>query len=320
MKRVVTGGELAQHAMRPPELVRTYLAMVERDAAAFGLLDGGQARACPACGGDGRDAFQRLGFTYQACARCASLFVSPAPASERLEAYQHESAAERFWRDELLTATANVRSRHAVGPRAQWVAVTAAARRGTGVDVAVLGDHVAVRGDRAPAIVETLRRSSVVRTCAAAPADAPAPSADVVVAFDVLERRLDLSGALARARALVREGGLLFVTTLSGSGFDVRLLRGATPSIVPPIHLQLLSRAGWIAALERAGFRLVEYSTPGELDVQAVMEACRADASIELPAVLDELVRHEDPAIARGFQELLQQAGLSSHVQLVAVA
>jgi hypothetical protein len=314
VKRVVTGGELAQHAMRPPELVRTYLAMVERDVAAFGLLDGaGETRACPACGGDGPEAFRRLGFVYRTCARCASLFVSPAPAPSLLDRYQRESAAERFWREELITATANVRSRHALGPRVHWVAGTAAARCGGSVDVYVLGD-------RAPALGEALGRSPVVRSCAPAPADASAKARDVVVAFDVLERRFDLAGALGRARELVRDGGLLFVTTLSGTGFDVRLLREAMPSLVPPIHLQLLSRAGWTTALERARFRLAEYSTPGELDVQAVREACREDVRLALPAILDDLIRHEDPAIGRALQELLQQAGLSSHVQLVGVA
>jgi hypothetical protein len=90
-------------------------------------------------------------------------------------------------------------------------------------------------------------------------------------------------------------------------------------SLVPPVHLQLLSREGWAAALERAGFRLDEYSTPGGLDVQAVAEACRWDPTLALPPVVDELVRHADEDVAHAFQELLQQAGMSAHVQFVAV-
>jgi hypothetical protein len=51
-----------------------------------------------------------------------------------------------------------------------------------------------------------------------------------------------------------------------------------------------------------------------------VAEVCRRDAEVRLPPILDELVRHEDEQIGRAFQEVLQQACLSAHVQVVAEA
>src|SRR5207245_641506 len=105
-----------------------------------------------------------------------------------------------------------------------------------------------------------------------------------------------------------------FVTTMSGDGLEVRMLGSRSRSLVPPVHLQLLSRAGWAVALAREGFTLVEYSTPGELDVQAVADACRRDPDVRLPPILDELIRQEDEQVGRAFQEVLQQAGLSAHV------
>ena len=149
------------------------------------------------------------------------------------------------------------------------------------------------------------------------PADA---QLDGAIAFDVFERCADFSGALHRCRRALQPGGLLFVTTMSGDGFEVRMLGARTAALVPPVHLQLLSRAGWLSALTREGFSLVEYSTPGALDVQAVAEVCRRDPQVLLPPILDELVRHEDEQVGRVFQELLQQACLSSHVQLIAEA
>src|SRR6266849_10330854 len=165
--------------MRPPELVHAYLELVQRDVAAYGLLDAAAGpRRCPACGGDGAEAFRRLGFAYRRCERCASLFVSPAPDPARLERYQCESAAEGFWRDNLLTATASVRSRYALGPRAHWVLGTAAARCGRDLDVYVLGA-------RAGVIAETVGVSPVVRRCVPVTSTEMAGAADVVVAFDV---------------------------------------------------------------------------------------------------------------------------------------
>ena len=110
------------------------------------------------------------------------------------------------------------------------------------------------------------------------------------------------------------------MTTMSGEGFEVRMLRERAQTLVPPLHLQLLSRTGWVTALGREGLKVVEYSTPGELDIQAVAEACQRYPDVRLPPILDELVRRRDPQVGRAFQELLQQACLSSHVQLVAEA
>lgn len=314
MRRVVTGGDLSQRAMRPPDLLNAYLELVEADVRSLRLLEGAAAeRGCPACGGAGVEAFRRLGFGYRRCRGCASLFVSTLPDRRDFDRYYRQGKAERFWRDSVLPATAGVRSRHALSPRAHWVATTAAARLGGGL---ALGDL----GSRDPRILEFLATSpAFARRTAIADGD-DAGTFDVVLAFETLERAPDLDGALGRARRLLRADGLLFASTLSGSGFEVRMLAGRMRSLVPPIHLQLLSREGWAGALGRAGFELLEYSTPGALDVQAVAEACRQDPTIELPPIVGELVRHDDEEVTHAFQEVLQQAGLSSHVQFVAVA
>ena len=311
MKRVVTNGDLTQQAMRPADLQERYLAHVEADVARFELTQQGRERGCPACGGEGVAEFQRLGFRYHRCRTCRSLFVSPLPDEIRLARYHAEGDAERFWREQMLPGTADVRARYASGPRARWVLATAAARLGTQLTVAQWGQP-------APSLANLLQEfgSSLITMDQATSKD----GVDAVIAFDVLERSSSFAAALQDCRRVLRPGGLLFITTMSGDGLEVRILGPRTRSLVPPVHLQLLSRAGWIAALSREGFRLFEYSTPGELDVQAVADVCRGDATLSLPPVLDELIRHEDDQVGRAFQELLQQAGLSTHVQLVAEA
>lgn len=319
MKRVVTGGDLLQQEMRPPDLLARYLALVESDLKAIGLEDGhGTPRPCPACSGDGSEAFGRLGFTYRACETCGTLFVSPAPDQVLLDRYHGKSSAERFWRDTLLQATTEVRVRHMVGPRAHWVTATAASRLGTDLTACDVGG-------RYPVLRDLLLGTPIVRELVGLPLGwdpepGPARAFDVLVAFDAVERVLDLQRALRWYRGLLRPGGLLFVSTIASDGFEVRLLGGRMRTLVPPIHLHLLSRKGWTAVLEQCGFRLTEYSTPGGLDVQAVAEAYRADPGFALPPIIEDLVCHEDEAVRRAFQEVLQQAGLSSHVQFVAVA
>jgi hypothetical protein len=314
MKRVVTSGDLTQRAMRPADLLDTYLSHAEADIAKFGLLVGGRERDCPACGGSGDVEFLRLGFPYRRCVKCRSLFVSPIPAEERLARYHAEGDAEKFRRERMLPETAAVRARHTLAPRARWVLAAAATRLGSRPTFAQVGAD-------SPQLLEALGASvSVVgglNDVSQALADG---NLDGLIAFDVLERSVDLAAALSRCRRAVRRGGLLFVTTMSGDGFEVRMLGASSRSVIPPVHLHLLSREGWVAALAREGFTLVEYSTPGELDVLAVAEAKRRNADLSLPPIVDELVSNEDEQVVRAFQELLQQAGLSAHVQLMAEA
>lgn len=314
MKRVVTSGDLTQRAMRPSGLHDEYIERVRADIARFELLQGAVERTCPACGGQGEAEFVRLEFTYRRCGECRSLFVSPLPEQGHLVRYLAESEAERFRREEMLPAIADVRTRHALAPRAHWVSTAAASRRSAPVAIG----HV---GAPSPQLVELLRGpASVVGSVRELSAATTHASLDGVIAFDVLERSPDFARALRQCSVGLKPGGLLFVTTMSGEGFEVRMLGQRTQSLIPPLHLQLLSRAGWEAALAREGLALLEYSTPGELDVQAVAEVCRREPDVRLPPILDELVRHEDEQVGRAFQEVLQQAGLSSHVQLVAEA
>lgn len=314
MKRVVTSGALTQRAIRPSDLHDAYVERVRTDIARFELLVGAHERRCPACGGPGDSEFVRLEFCYRRCRDCHSLFVSPLPDEARLARYHAQSEAERFRRDEVLTAIADVRARHAVAPRAHWVLTSAAARLGSVVAIGHVGPASSV-------LAGILRASpSVVRSIEELSDATTAGSCDSVIAFDVLERAVNLPLTIRRCRHALRPHGLLFVTTMSGDGLEVRMLGSRSRSLVPPVHLQLLSRAGWTAALAREGLTPVEYSTPGELDVQAVAEVCRRDPDMRLPPILDELIRHDDEQVGAAFQQVLQQAGLSSHVQLVAEA
>lgn len=309
MKRVVTSGDLTQHAMRPSDLVQTYLAHVQSDIARFGLLEGGEERRCPACGGRGTPEFSRFQFVYHRCTACSSLYLSRVPSAPKLARYHAEGAAERFRHEHLLPLTADARVRHTLSPRARWVLTEAAARLGTHARLAQFGPE-------SPQLLTLLRASMSVVPWA----DDTSEQVDGVIAFDIVERLPELSAGLRRCRRAVKAGGLLFVATTSGDGFEVRMLGSRMTALVPPVHLQLLSRAGWTAVLARAGFTVVEYSTPGELDVQAVADVCRSNPEVRLPPILHDLVLHEDEQVGRAFQEVLQQACLSAHVQLVAVA
>jgi hypothetical protein len=220
-------------------------------------------RDCPACGGDGTPEFDRIGFPYLRCGTCRSLFVSPVPDGDRLARYHADGAAERVRRERVLSMTAEVRARHALTPRVRWVLAAAAARLGPGLTFAQFGAEF-------PVLLEQLRGSVSIVPWPDEGRAASEARIDCAIAFDALERSANFSHALHQCRQALRPHGLLFVTTMSCDGFEVRMLGPRTAAIVPPVHLQLLSRVGWLAGLAREGFGVIEYSTQHDRHLLAV--------------------------------------------------
>jgi SAM-dependent methyltransferase len=75
---------------------------------------------------------------------------------------------------------------------------------------------------------------------------------DVVTAIEVLEHTLDPIAELRRMRALLRDGGLLFLTTGNAAPFADRLARWSY--VTPEIHISFFEPKTLEFALSQAGF------------------------------------------------------------------
>jgi SAM-dependent methyltransferase len=79
-----------------------------------------------------------------------------------------------------------------------------------------------------------------------------AGSFDVVTAIEVLEHAIDPNAVLAEIRALLRPGGLLFLTTGNAQPFRDRLTRW-NYTAVPDVHVSFFEPSNLAAAIGRAG-------------------------------------------------------------------
>lgn len=85
-----------------------------------------------------------------------------------------------------------------------------------------------------------------------------------------------------------------------------------------PEHLNLLSIEGIKILLEGAGFRLLELSTPGQLDVELVLRATADDPTIPVPRFVRYFMENRGIETHADFQSFLQKNRLSSHVRIAA--
>ncbi len=69
--------------------------------------------------------------------------------------------------------------------------------------------------------------------------------------------------------------------------------------------------------LEKAGFKIVELSTPGELDVNIVENTITENPGIAISRFARQILRQPE-RVKKAFQAFLSSNQLSSHVRVVA--
>ncbi|MBI3317767.1 MAG: hypothetical protein HYZ90_01285 [Candidatus Omnitrophica bacterium] len=132
-----------------------------------------------------------------------------------------------------------------------------------------------------------------------------------------LDRVDDPNSLLGALRPHLRPGGLLFVTALVCSGFDLAVLGLGNLYLYPPDRANCFSLQGLRAFLEQGGFQLLEVSTPGVLDVEIVRSHLERDQGLPLGRFERQVVESEAP-VREAFQLFLQEKALSSFARIVA--
>lgn len=139
---------------------------------------------------------------------------------------------------------------------------------------------------------------------------------DVVLYLNQIKHERNPREKLMTIREWVSHDGLFVMSSRLGSGFDVLTLKGGTESIFPYEHIMLPSRRGIEILLRECGFELLEITTPGTEDVDAVFNHKeRVDHDNFFVKCLIETA---DDRTKSDFQQFLQKNCLSSFAQVIA--
>lgn len=323
--------------IRPADLLAEYLRLSAEDAARFfpdaaRLVD----RACPGCGEEANEpAFVKNGFSLVRCRTCATLYVKAVPSDEALSAFYRDSPSQTYWNTVFFPAVAEARRGAIFQPRVDRLKELAARYGIDPVRVVDVGAGLGLFLEEARALGLGHEHWAVEPACDAAiqlrakgfqtvegfAADAAASglggSADLVASFEVIEHLIDPLAFLMDLGRLVRPGGLVVLSGLCGTGFDIMTLGEHSKAVSPPHHLTFLSRTGAETMVAKAGLELLSFLTPGKLDVDIVRNTLAQDDGAVTDPFLRQLLRGP-AAIPEAFQGFLADNGLSSHMWLLA--
>jgi 2-polyprenyl-3-methyl-5-hydroxy-6-metoxy-1,4-benzoquinol methylase len=324
---MTSGHRLREADIRPDALMAEQARRYAADVAwLLARREAFVAVPCPACDEPASEPqWGKYGLDYRRCARCASVYVSPRPSPELLDAYYRNSTNYEYWNTVVFPASEDARRERIFRPRAERVA--AYARGGTLLDVgAGFGTFCeeAVRTRAFERVIALEPEPHLAQTCRAkglevieAPVERAelAAGVDVVTSFEVLEHLFSPRAFIERCATLLTPGGRLILTCPNVRGFDVATL-GERSATVDAEHLNYLHPESLGALLERCGFEVEEAVTPGRLDADLVRKQALA-GTISLEPFLRRVLIDDWERLGEPFQDFLAANGLSSNMWLV---
>ncbi|MCB9946839.1 MAG: class I SAM-dependent methyltransferase [Rhodospirillaceae bacterium] len=321
--------------IRPRRLMRDQTASMQADIA---FLQGNRDRfvdaACPACDSSARrPLYRKYDLEHVVCDHCATQYIAPRPDAELLSEFYAQSANYSYWAKEIFPASAEVRRERIFQPRAERVRDLVARHPigGTMIEVGagfgLFCDEVRKLGlfSRIVGIEPTPDLARICRDLGfecheTSYEKAPIGGrAGLIAAFEVIEHLFSPKAFLEWCFATLAPGGAVLMTCPNIAGFETLCL-GERSETVDHEHLNLFNPASLALLAERVGFRGIEVTTLGRLDVDIVRSAL-ADGTVttsDLGPFAGHLLASEDDDVLERLQDFLSEAKLSSNMQLVA--
>jgi 2-polyprenyl-3-methyl-5-hydroxy-6-metoxy-1,4-benzoquinol methylase/ribosomal protein S27E len=290
---------------------------------------------CPACYSDSyTESFEKHTFHYVTCSGCGTLYMNPRPSPEVMGSYYANSENYKYWAKYIFPASEGARRNKIHKPWLERVigycdrysiprGVLMEVGAGFGTfswlahESGMFKEVVAV--EPTPEMAESCRARGVhVINKRIEEIGDEIESADVAVAFEVIEHLFEPQQFLEQCAQRIKPGGLLVLSCPNGQGFDIAML-GRDSLAVDPEHVNLFNPASLSLLVEACGFEVLEVSTPGRLDAEFVHTAIEEGTfDVSGDPFLKRVLVDEWERLGWPFQQFLAENGLSAHMWLAA--
>ncbi len=324
---------MKEHDIRPEALLNKYIELSAKDAELCFDDVSLYEISCVACESiQSEHQFEKNGFAYTQCSSCGTLFQNPRPSIASFEKFYRNSESSRYWAEVFFPAVSEIRREKIFKPRVERL-VSLCGDKGINVERLIdVGAGYGIFLDEwrnqnpSAKLVAIEPSSSLANECRSKGfevvedivenVEGHKNSADLVTCFEVLEHVHEPLDFMEDLSGLAKPGGYVFISTLGIDGFDLQVLWEKSSQISPPHHINFLSVDGFVKLFHRAGLEEVSISTPGQLDVDIVRNACKKDPGLlKGQRFLSKLL--EDNKSSNAFQQFLVEQHMSSHVWVI---
>ncbi|WP_345980673.1 class I SAM-dependent methyltransferase [Sulfurimonas sp. HSL3-2] len=275
---------MKENDIRPSDLFQKYIDLGVEDIKQFFLNALLKPINCPACNKKGVFAFNKLGFYYEECSECKTLYVSPRPEKKAFELYYSDSKSSQFWANEFYKETEKERREQVWKPKAKLVLDVIKSLNDIQSVVDIGGGY--------GIFIEELKKldnnldllviepsTQLANVCKAKELNVKCcffeevntdelPYAKTLyTSFELFEHLYDPKVFLEKLFSSMKSNDVFLFTTLNGMGVDIQTLWEKSKSVSPPHHLNFFNPKSIEKLLVEVGFEVLEISTPGKLDI-----------------------------------------------------
>lgn len=280
---------MKEEEIRPKKLFDEYMRLAALDVDLY--FEGAESVAidCPACNKSTDFAFEKLGFRYELCPNCNTLFVNPRPTAKLFSKYYQESASSKFWASNFYRETENARREKIWKPKARlinkFINEFIAENKTQVVDIGggygLFAEEMKSLDGKNCIVIEP--GPDLAAVCRANGVDviekfledielSDLPSGHkTFVSFELVEHLHDPKLFFRHLFNLMNSGDFFIFTTLSGIGVDIQALWENSKSVMPPYHLNFFNPDSIDRLLTGIGFSVIEITTPGKLDIDIML-------------------------------------------------
>jgi len=320
MEFSVISTELNTSDIKPEKSLRTYIDLLKQDIKSLFSPSQFVESSCPACETrNTQNKFEKLGFAFTTCSNCLTVYVAKRPKQVDLDQFYKTSAARKYWIENIWKTSESARLNKIITPLMDWVRNFILTEfQNEKLKVAEFyahntGLHQAWQGQKEEFF---LVAATIPEFANGLPLETN-KTFHAVCLMEALDRVENPKVVLEAASQRLVKGGYVFVTGILSTGLDTLVLRQHSEAILPPDRLNCFSHEGIEKLVKHVGFEVVEFSTPGLLDLENIRHAAIHDKDLSYPFLNYILNVRKDENLNSNFQTFLQQNRLSSRARLV---
>lgn len=286
---------------------------------------------CPACHSlNVKSVFNHQGMEYKRCSECELLYISPAPTEDLHLEYVLNSTAMKYWREianpgmkesrrpmyiERVEYAKNIIQRF--NPNSKNSLEIGAGNGEFAQELAkqqVFSEIVVLEPQELTLNIESIK----VINGGFEELESHEHTFDVVFAWELIEHILEPDQFLRLVRKAMNLDSVLILSTPNENSVETRTL-GTDSSNIIFDHVRLYNPLAITELLTRNGFRVLDISTPGLLDVERLKQHLNKDTDVFSDDPALRFLLMQDDKITAEFQEYLKENLHSSHMRVVAI-
>ena len=285
---------------------------------------------CPACSAIGNHSFIKNKFSFDECKKCKTLYVSPRPDKKYFDRYYKDSLSSKYWATTFYKETEKNRRALLWKPKAKIIKEK--------IDFLELKTEIIIDiGGGYGTFIEEFLKVSSINHLIVEPSEhlskiCDAKGLNVIVkfleevnhndlphikktfvSFELFEHLHDPKVFLEVLYDLMESKDSFIFTTLSGMGIDIQTLWQNSKAVSPPMHLNFFNPKSIEKLLNNVGFKVVEISTPGKLDIDIMTNNIDKINDKFWKNFLEYSTKNEKLEM----QKFISQNKLSSHMMII---